>query len=181
MAKIAATEERTLIVSASVDEVYGFFTNPALLREETPEVERFELLGPGTARWVLAEKAEKGIRFQADYTVEYSGDGGDRVTWRTVGAIGQGEQGGQGGQGPGSGNLDVTGEVRLRRLDDRRTEIRYRETLTPDLPITPILAALFRPIVAREVRADIGRFLDRVARRFSGERDQEMTASEATR
>jgi uncharacterized membrane protein len=167
MAKIAATEERTLIVSASLEEVYGFFSSPALLREETPEVERFELLGPGKARWVLTEKAEKGIRFQADYTVEYKGVGGDRVTWRTVT-----------GRGEGSGNLDVMGEVLLRRLGDRRTEIRYRETLTPDLPITPILAALFKPIVAREVRADIGRFLDRVARRFGGEQGQ--SASEAT-
>jgi uncharacterized membrane protein len=161
MAKIAATEERTLIVSASVEEVYGFFSSPALLREETPEVERFELLGPGRARWVLVEKAEKGIRFQADYTVEYQGQGGDRVTWRTL-----------------SGNLDTAGEVLLRRLDDRRTEIRYRETLAPDLPITPILAALFKPIVAREVRRDIGRFLDRIVHRFSGDRDQ--PAREAT-
>jgi carbon monoxide dehydrogenase subunit G len=154
MAKIAATEERTLIVSASVEEVYGFFSDPALLREETPDVERFERLGPGRARWVLAEKAEKGIRFQADYTVEYTGHDDDRVTWRTL-----------------AGNLDTAGEVRLMRLGNHETEIRYRETLAPDLPITPILATLFRPLVVREVRADIGRFLERVAHRFGGRGD----------
>lgn len=169
MAKIAATEERTLIVSAPIEEVYGFFSSPALLREETPEVEHFELLGPGKARWVLVEKAEKGIRFQADYTVEYTAQGGDCVTWRTVTATVQGE---------GRSNLDTIGEVLLRRRGDGCTEIRYRETLAPDLPITPILATLFRPIVAREVRADIGRFLDRVARRFGGDRAQQE--SEAT-
>ncbi|HEX2573590.1 MAG TPA: SRPBCC family protein [Polyangia bacterium] len=162
MAKIAATEERTLIVSAPLEEVYRFFSSPALLREETPGVERFELLGPGKARWVLVEKAEKGIRFQADFTVEYVAQAGDRVTWRTVATEGAG------------GNLDTIGEVLLRRLDDDRTEIHYRETLAPDLPITPILAALFRPIVAREVRADIGRFLDRVVRRFGGDRGQRV-------
>jgi uncharacterized membrane protein len=152
MAKIPATEERTFNVRAPLPDVYRFFSDPGLLREETGDVARFERL-PGDqanrAHWVLVEKVEKGIRYTADYTVEYQGNGADRVTWRTV-----------------EGNLDTEGEVLLRPLADGLTEIRFREVLAPDLPITNLMAKLFKPIVAREVRKDIGRFLERVERRF---------------
>ena len=149
MTKIAATEERTLKVKSPLKDVYQFFNDPGLLKEETADVERFERLEGNRARWVLTEKVEKGIRYMADYTVEYHGNGSDQVTWHTI-----------------EGNLDTQGEVFLRRVDESNTEIRYREVLAPDLPITSLMAKLFKPIVAREVRKDIGKFLDRVERRF---------------
>ena len=149
MTKIAATEERTLTVPAPIQEVYRFFSDPVLLREATVDVERFERIDEHRARWVLTEKVEKGVRFLADYTVEYQGNGSDRVSWRSV-----------------AGNLDVTGEAELRPLPVGGTEIHYRETVAPDLPIASLMAKLFKPIVARELRQDIGRFLTRVAQRL---------------
>jgi uncharacterized membrane protein len=149
MTKIAATEERTMMVRAPLAEDYQCFSDPALLREETADVDRFERLGVNKARWILTEKVEKGLRYQADYTVEYLCNGADRVAWRTV-----------------EGNLDTDGEVVLRAVSDGTTEIRYREMVAPDLPITSLMAKLFKPIVAREVRKDIGKFIDRVERRF---------------
>jgi len=149
MAKIDATEERTLLLKAPLAEVYRFFADPALLKEETADVERFEPLGEGKAHWVLTEKVEKGVRYQADYMIEYRGNGSDRVTWRTI-----------------EGNLDTEGEVLLRAIGESTTEVRFRERLAPDLPITALMAKIFKPIVAREVRKDIGKFLDRVAERF---------------
>lgn len=151
MTKIAATEERTLTVRAPLQEVYQFFSDPGLLKEVTADVERFERLGDNKARWTLTEKVEKGVRYLADYTVQYSPDGGNRVTWQTI-----------------EGNLETTGEVVLRSIDGSTTEIRYRETVAPDLPISSLTAKLFKPIVAREVRKDIGKFLDRVELRFNG-------------
>ncbi|HZN92573.1 MAG TPA: hypothetical protein VFB81_07700 [Myxococcales bacterium] len=149
MPKIAATEERTLRVRAPLKDVYQFFRDPGLLKEETADVERFERLEGDRAHWLLVEKVEKGLRYQASYTVEYHGNGSDHVTWRTT-----------------EGNLDSEGEVFLRQVDASSTEIKYRETVAPDLPITNLTAKIFKPIVAREVRKDIGKFLDRVEQRF---------------
>lgn len=154
MVKIPATEERTLMVKAPAAEVRDFFCNPALLREVTADVESFERVDPQRARWILTEKVEKGVRFRADYTVEYESKGPDSVVWRSV-----------------DGNMDVAGEVRLQAIDAGRTEIHYRETVAPDLPITRLTAMLFKPIVARELRQDIGKFLERVVARWGGPPD----------
>jgi len=149
MTKIAAVEEMTLHVTAPLNDVYKFFIDPELINEETVDVHRFERFDDSTARWVLVEKVEKGIRYQADYTVEYQGNGSDEITWRTIG-----------------GNLEASGTVRLQKVTESETEIRYRESVAPDLPITHLMAILFKPIVAREVRQGIGKFLDRVEARF---------------
>lgn len=153
MAKIATTEERTRIISGSLEDLYRFFCDPALIREETADVARFEPLGEGRGHFVLVERGGMGGRFQADYTIEYTGNRSDCVTWRTLG-----------------GNLDTTGEILLRRIDDRSIEVRYRETLALDLPIWSFVARLLKPLVARELRSDIDRFLGRVAQRFSTRR-----------
>lgn len=149
MVKIPATEERTLLVLAPAAEVRAFFCDPALLREVTADVESFERIGAQRARWILTEKVEKGVRFRADYTVEYESKGPDSVAWRSV-----------------EGNMDIDGEVKLQEIDAGRTEIHYRETVAPDLPITKLTAMLFKPIVARELRQDIGKFLERVVARW---------------
>ena len=142
------------MVKAPAAEVRDFFCNPALLREVTADVESFERVDPQRARWILTEKVEKGVRFRADYTVEYESKGPDSVVWRSV-----------------DGNMDVAGEVRLQAIDAGRTEIHYRETVAPDLPITRLTAMLFKPIVARELRQDIGKFLERVVARWGGPPD----------
>lgn len=149
MVKIAATEERSFTVQAPLGEVRDFFCNPVLLRDITADVESFEHVEPRRARWILVEKVEKGVRFRADYTVEYDTPGPDQVVWRSV-----------------AGNMDVDGEVKLREIDSEHTEIHYRETIAPDLPITRITAVLFKPIVARELRQDISGFIERVAARW---------------
>jgi uncharacterized membrane protein len=149
MVKIFATEERTMRVRAPLSEVYAFFRDPAMIRELSADVESFERIDEHCARWVLTEKVEKGVRFRADYTVEYRSEAEERVVWCTT-----------------TGNMDVDGEVELRALEPQCTEIFYRETVGPDLPITKLTALLFKSIVARELRQDIRHFLDRVRDRF---------------
>ncbi len=151
MTAISATEERTLTVRAPTVEVHDFFCNPTLLSELTADLESFEQKDKQCARFVLTEKVEKGVRFRADYTVAYESKGSDRVVWRSI-----------------AGNMEVDGEVKLRPIDSNHTEIYYRETVAPDLPVSKLTAMLFKPIVARELRQDIGKFLDRVTARWGG-------------
>ncbi len=154
MVKIFATEERTMRVHAPLATVHAFFSDPAMIRELSADVESFERIDEHRARWVLTEKVEKGVRFHADYTVEYRAEAQERVVWTST-----------------EGNMDVEGEVTLRSIEPQCTEILYRETVGPDLPITKLTALLFKPIVARELRLDIRHFLDRVLERFGAAPD----------
>lgn len=144
MAKITANEEQVFHVAASPDRVYAFFTDLDKIRDITPGVERCERLPDGRVRWVLEEKVDKGIRFQADFVVTYDGNGTDHVLCRFV-----------------DGNMVNDWDAWIKPIPGG-TEIRYRETVAPELPITPVLALLIKPLVARELRNGVNRFLDRV-------------------
>lgn len=150
MSRIAATEERVLTVQASPETVYAFFSSPEQLGQAMASVERCERLPGDRVRWVLAEKVDKGIRFKADYIVAYAGDGAGHISWRSV-----------------EGNMQNDGDVWIRPLASGGTEVRYRERVEPDLPITPLMASLIRPLVARELRSEINAFLERVNNLFS--------------
>ena len=113
-------------------------------------VERYELLPHRNVRWVLEEKIDKGIRFQADYVVVYDGDGAGRVTWRSL-----------------SGNMGNEGDVAILPAANGGSEIRYRERVEPDLPISSLMAKLIQPLVARIECGTTRRFLDRVEQQLS--------------
>lgn len=150
MALISATEECVLTVTANPEEVYAFFSRPERLSQAMDSVERCEMLPGNRVRWVLQEKVDKGIRFQADYVVSFDGDGREHIGWQFV-----------------EGNMRNDGDVWIKPLPDGGTEIRYRECVEPDLPITPLTAKLIKPLVARELRGEIQRFLSRVTEHLS--------------
>lgn len=150
MAKIAATEEQVLYVTTSPQKAYAFFSQPEQLCQAMDGVERIEVLAGGGVHWVLEEKRGQGICFQPDYVMELAGDGARHVTWRTV-----------------AGNMGDDGEVWIDPLPEGGSQIRYRQTVEPDLPITPLLARLIKPLVARELRNDVLRFLERAQRLLS--------------
>ena len=150
MAKIAATEERVLNVQASLEKTYAFFSQAEQFRHAVAGVERCEILPDRKVRWVLEEKRDQGIRFQPDYTVVFDGDGSHYVSWRFV-----------------EGNMGDTGEVWLSPLPEGGCQVRYRQTVEPDLPITSLLARLIKPLVTRELRNDVVRFLERAQQHLS--------------
>jgi uncharacterized membrane protein len=145
MAKIAVTEERLLHVEAEPAEAYAFFSQPEKLRAAMVGLERCEIDPSGRVRWVLEEKSGQGVRFQANFVVDYAGDGAEHVSWRFV-----------------EGNMENEGDVFIAPSPSGGSEIRYRERVAPDLPITPLLAKLVTPLVAKELKGDLTRFLERV-------------------
>jgi uncharacterized membrane protein len=150
MAKISATEQRVLQVTTSPQKVYAFFSQPEQLCQAMDGVESFETLEGGKVHWVLEEKRDQGICFQPDYVMELNGDGTSHVTWRTV-----------------AGNMGDDGEVWIDPLPEGGSQIRYLQTVEPDLPITPLMARLLKPLVARELRKDVLRFLEQAERILS--------------
>lgn len=149
MARITVTEERTFCVTAPIEQVYSFFAAPDQHGELRESLESHELLGKDRVRWVFQEKKKQGLRFQADYTVIYEGNGVDHVHWRFL-----------------EGNAGNEGDVWLTPAHDGGTEIHYCELIEPDLPIPSAMARLIEPMVRRELREEIGHFLDRVRDRF---------------
>jgi uncharacterized membrane protein len=150
MTRIAATEERVLNVPTSPEKAYAFFSQAQQLSQAMDGVQCCEVLEGGIVRWVLEEKRAQGIHFQADYVMVLSGDGVRHVTWRAV-----------------EGNMGDDGEVWVDALPDGGSRIRYIQTVEPDLPITPLMARLIKPLVARELRNDVLRFLERAQQLLS--------------
>ena len=144
MAKIAVTEQRVFRVQTCPDNAYDFFSRPGRFCEAMEGVEQCEMLSEGKVRWVFEEKREQGICFRADYVVAFEGDGRRHVRWRFI-----------------EGNVENEGDVEIVPLPDGTSEIHYRETVAPDLPITPLTARLIKPLVMRELRNDLGRFVQR--------------------
>ena len=150
MFKICATEEQVLTVTADPEAVYTFFSRPERLSRAMASVERCELLPENKVHWVLEEKVDKGIRFRADYVVAFEGDGEGYIRWRSV-----------------EGNMRNDADVWITPVPGGGSVIRYRESVEPDLPITPLMARLITPLVARELRGEIQGFLDRVRDQLS--------------
>lgn len=143
MAWIEGTHEETFVVDADYDDVVAYFCDPGQFKAALAQVESAEEIDENVWRWVLEEKKEKGIRFKADYTVEYTREG-DSLTWTTR-----------------EGNLRSSGKTELTDLGGGQTEVAYVETIATDLPIPKLAAKVFRPIVAREIAAGVGDFLER--------------------
>ena len=144
MSKIAATEEQRFQVAASPEKAYAFFSQLEQLRGAMAGVERCEVLPDGHVHWVLKEQAGQGIRFQPDFVVAYQGNATDHVCCRSV-----------------KGNMGNDWDVWIQPRSDG-SDIRYRETVEADLPITALMALLIKPLVVKELRRDVGLFLDRV-------------------
>lgn len=142
MAWIEGTHEETRVIRAPLDRVRNWFGNPSVFREAMAQVQTAEEIESGLYRWILTEKNEKGIRFRPDYTVRYTLTG-DEVTWQPV-----------------DGNMKSSGRCTMRAVADDRTEIAYRESIAVDLPIPRLMAKVFSPIVAREIRGGVVEYLD---------------------
>ena len=150
MAWIEGTERRTYDIHAPIEKVYAFLSTPELLKAAFLELERHEILDATTARWILKEKNEKGVKFRPDYTVRYGGNGRDRVEWSSL----------------AGGNMRAKGKAVLRSKGVDVTEVQYEETIASDLPIPGLMARVFQPIVAREIRKGVQGFLDRIKARL---------------
>lgn len=143
MAWIEGTQEKTFEVDAPVDEVAAFFCEPAEFQACLTQVVTAEEVEPMVWRWVLEEKAEKGINYQADYTVAYERIGEGSVRWETR-----------------EGNMRSEGVTECREIAGGRTEVHHKETIATDLPIPRLMAKVFSPIVSREIRKGVTSFLD---------------------
>lgn len=143
MSWVEGTEKQSLVIDAPMAAVVSFFADPAQLRVCLTQVELAEEIEPNVWKWTLREKNEKGLKFQGIYTVRYTRQSDSKVVWETVDAQ----------------TMRAEGSVVCRALGNK-TEIDYEETIATDLPIPKLAAKVFRPIVAREIRKDVGSYLE---------------------
>ena len=66
-----------------------------------------------------------------------------------------------------SGNMGNEGDVAILPAANGGSEIRYRERVEPDLPISSLMAKLIQPLVAREELRNDTAVLDRVEQQLS--------------
>jgi len=148
MAWVSGSARRTFRIRAPRARVYEFLTTPDQISEALIDLERKELLDPATARFTYKARTERGVTFQADCTVRYTGNGTDQVQWAP--------------HGDAPRTLKCSGSARLRELGGDLTEVVYEENSSTDLPIPGLLARVFKPILAREIKKGVHEYLDRV-------------------
>ncbi len=146
MTWIEATHQRNFEVNAPLEEVAQVLSDPSQIRRCMPDLETGEKVDDQTWRWILEEVGAKGITFQGDYTVRYHRDDEDVVTWKSE----------------GEGTMRTEGRAEFSALSDDRTQVEYEETLASDLPIPKLARRVFKPIVARQVKAGVDDYLDEV-------------------
>ncbi len=144
MTQIAITEQCVFAVSVDVDQAYEFFSQPQQFRLAMDGVVTCDEGVDGTVHWLLEEQSGQGVRFQPDYTVKYTCIPGQSVCWESI-----------------DGNMRNEGEIRFVPRDDAGCDIHYSETVEPDLPITPLLMKLVKPLVVRELRQGLQGFIKR--------------------
>lgn len=149
MAKIAITENRVFQVPADPAQVYAWLSQPEMLQQAMVDVERCEILADDRVHWVLKERVDQGIRFQPDFVVTYSGNGSNHVSCRFV-----------------EGNMANEWDAWITPAPEG-SQISYRESIEPDLPITALMARLITPLVVKELRNDVDQFLDRVRQQLA--------------
>lgn len=143
MAWLEGTEEREFVVDAPKEDVAAFFADPDEFGDCLEDMESIESVGDSTWAFTLEEIAAKGVSFQGYHETEYRRDG-DVVEWETV----------------GDDNMRTEGKARLEAVDEGRTRVDFEETIGAKLPIPGLMASVFEPIVAREIRKGVGTFLD---------------------
>ena len=144
MAKISATEQCVFRVDADAERAYEFFSQPQLFRVAMHGVLRCEEQGNNDYRWLLEKQSDQGVQFQPDYVVNYVCDGSQSVRWSTR-----------------DGNLRNEGEIKVVSRAEGGSDIHYCETIEPDLPITPLLMKLVKPLVKRELCKGLKDFVER--------------------
>lgn len=142
MAWIDGTVETVLEVKAPAADVVDFFCDPAEFQAAFSQMEKSEEIETGTWKWTLKEKSEKGIKFQAIYTVKYVREE-NVLTWETI-----------------DGNMKSSGRTEVLDKGDHAV-VNYKETISTSLPIPKLMTKVFRPIVQREVDKGIDDFLTR--------------------
>lgn len=149
MAKIEATIKTQFTVRVDPVAAFRMLADPKALSGLVVGLERWTEVKSDTIRWELEEKRDKGIVFKADYTIEYSNNGADALSWRSV-----------------AGNMDCEGEIRVGAMPGGTSVVDYWERVAPDIPVTPLLAKLIKPIVRKELVADVTEYVARLQRRL---------------
>ena len=143
MTWISGTERQTLEIQAPLAATYAFFSTPALRGKALQDMKKQEVIDETTERWHLQTKKAKGVSLDPVYTIQFSGNGRDSVKWDTI----------------GEGTTRSKGTALLKPMGPERTRVEYKEDIESDIPIPKIMARVFRPIVAHEIRKGVRSFL----------------------
>lgn len=149
MAEFTGERHKTIRIRKPMDVVFAKLTDVEMRAKCMPDLARSEKVDDHTMRWVMKEENQKGIRFTPDYTVRYEDNGKDSFSWSTV-----------------SGNPRARGNGKVRSLGESETEVDYHETITVDIPVPRLLAAVIKGIVSNQIASGVDRFLDDIKRRI---------------
>ena len=135
MAKISTTVEREIIVNSSLQDTFDLISNLKETPKYVPGLEKSETVDDVTFKWSFIPVGFKGINITVKYTVKYTINPPNVVSWETI---------------PGSGNAESKGIFTLEKVDDDKTKINLKMDITVDAPIPRLLNKLAKPFLKGE-------------------------------
>ncbi|HTR50073.1 MAG TPA: SRPBCC family protein [Kofleriaceae bacterium] len=147
MPTFASRDKRTISIRAPHERVAAALASPDdIARFLGDDLEASTKVDDRTLRIVRKPVEEMGVRFHGDYTVRYTRDGTDRITWTTI----------------TNGNMRSHGSATVTTQADGTTRVEYDESIECDMEVNRLLAVALRPIVERKMKSGVGAYLERV-------------------
>ena len=143
MVKIPCKAKNSIQIKAPVEEVYNYLLDVSESSKCYDNLISVEKVDDHTYRWVMKEKDYGPIKFQNRYTLTYTSNDVDRIGWKST----------------GEGNTDVGGEVTLRAVGKRASEVTVTNSLASDIPIPKLMKALAKPMATKELERTIDTYL----------------------
>jgi len=145
MARVSTRVEKVITVNSGLEQTFKLLSDLKEAPKYVPGLEKSETIDDVTFHWTFEPVGFKGINITVSYTVKYTVDAPDKVSWETV---------------AGSGNAESTGAFMLKKVDDNTTEINLKMEVTVEAPIPRLLTKMAKPFLNTEAVKLIDGYLE---------------------
>ena len=154
MAKFPTEVEQSVTVQVPLAKVYKHLWDVVGSSRYIPGLAGCERVAKDTYRFTYDEKAKGPVKLVVRYTVRYTGNGTNEITFECTGAQ--------------DDNTDASGTFRLKPHGDKATRIALRQMVAPEVPIPRLMQSLIKPFVEREAADGVREYLANVKRGLEG-------------
>jgi uncharacterized membrane protein len=144
MAELGGSIDEVFHAAQELEVVKAHFADRQRIVACTDQIDRVELIGDDTIRFLLKEQNHAGYRFQPDYRVRYR-LAGDELSWEAV----------------EPSNLKNSGRARFER-EGAGTKIRFHQRIAFELPIPRMVIGLVQPVVDRILAPSLRTYVERM-------------------
>jgi ribosome-associated toxin RatA of RatAB toxin-antitoxin module len=139
--------KQSLNVNCSASHAFALLKNVKNTVALFPKLEQALALGDDTWRWELEEIQAMGFSHQVKYTVAYSNNGSNCISWKPV---------------VGEGNAQVSGKWLISPTNEHMCQIDFETSGDFEMDVPPILKSMAEKMIHAKFEAKIIVFFERI-------------------